>query len=288
MATEQIRTITDPIERAKAAGRQQSTLQVEVDELAVVRREAIDELLDRGLKQVDIARALDITAARLNTIINGGPAPERALLAPKARAGSVVTIAVVAKRETERHRPAVMLSTHDALVKLQGFLGEFKLDSARETVDSGVLIDLNRDNLIVMMGPRVNPLVAQAITTDPAIKWIPDADGQWYLHDARTGREYHSDFDQIRPDPAAPPATCYAHIGRIRRPDGQGSYLYIGGAHAPGTAGAVEYLIRNASEIWGLARRNLWSAVVRVTADYSGTCQRADLATAVYVHGKGR
>ncbi|UBU10064.1 hypothetical protein [Nonomuraea gerenzanensis] len=283
---ESIRQINDPVERAKAVGREQSRLSGLIDELAGIRREAIDEMLRGGMSQADVARELGVTRSRLNKLVTTGPGPERALLVPKPRAGALLTLAVVEKQESTHARPSVLVTTRAAVAQLERLAGEMGLETEVAMVREGIgYIDLNRDNLAVLVGPRISPLIAQAITADPVIKWRRIADTEnWLLTNARENVEYRSDFDE-RDAASTDPRTCYAHIGRIRRPDGEGSFLYLGGAHGPGTAGAVDFFIRNVADLWQRAHRNLWSAVVKVTASPDGkNLLGAELATPIYVH----
>ncbi|HEY9373152.1 hypothetical protein [Streptomyces sp.] len=284
---ERIRRIEDPAERARAVAVEQARLAGQVDELAGIRREAIDEMLRAGLSQADIARELGVTRSRLNKLVTTGPGPERALLVPKPRAGALLTVAVVEKREDQHARPSVLATTHDAVTKLDRLARELGLETEVDRIPEMGYIDLNRDNLAVLVGPRISPLIAQAITADPAIKWHRVGDTRnWLLVDTRKGVEYRSDFDEEEPD-TDEPRTCYAHIGRIRRPDGEGGFLYLGGAHGAGTAGAVEYFINNVASLWEEAHRNLWSAVVKTTASANGKdILSAELVSEVYVHTK--
>jgi transcriptional regulator with XRE-family HTH domain len=286
---EHIRQIGDPVERARAVGREQSRLSGLIDELAGVRREAIDEMLRAGLSQSDIARELGVTRSRLNKLVTTGPGPERALLVPKPRAGALLTVAVVEKQESGRARPSVLVTTQAAAGKLERLAREMGLDTQVAHVSEATgYIDLNHDNLAVLVGPRTSLLVAQAITADPVIKWrkTDDANNNWTLIDTRADVEYRSEFDERKPT-TSEPRTCYAHIGRIRRPDGDGTFLYLGGAHGAGTAGAVDYFVRNIADLWQTVHRNLWSAVVKTTASANGDeILSAELASPVYVHAK--
>lgn len=283
---ERIRQIGDPAERAKAVGREQNRLLGLMDELAGVRREAIDEMLRAGLSQAAIARELGVTRARLNKLVTSGPGPERALLVPKARSGALLTVAVVEKQEDQQARPSVLATTHDAVAKLDRLAREMGLETEEARIPEEGYIDLNQDNLAVLIGPRISPLIAQAITADPVIKWRRSGDSKnWLLIDTEANVEYRSEFDE---EPASDePRTCYAHIGRIRRPDGKGSFLYLGGVHGPGTAGAVEYFVHSVADLWEEAHRNLWSAVVKTTATADGKeILSAERISRAYVHAK--
>lgn len=282
---DRIRLIADPVERAQSIGREQTRLLGQVDELAGIRREAIDEMLRAGRSQAEIARDLGVTRSRLNKLATTGPGPERALLVPKPRAGALLTVAVVEKREDQRSRPSVLVTTHDAVAKLHRLTREMGLEMEESRIPEMGFIDLNRDNLAVLIGPRISPLIAQAITAEPVVKWRKDGD-HWLLVDTREEREYRSDFDVKEPT-SSEPRTCYAHIGRIRRPDGEGSFLYLGGVHGPGTAGAVDFFVRNVAELWGQTHRNQWSAIVRTTASANGKeILDAERISEIYVHGK--
>lgn len=283
---DQIRQVEDPLDRAKAALEAQAHELKVVAELGRIRREALDVLIKGGMKQVDIAKALKISRSRMSQLVTSGPGPERALVAPQAKIGTVVTIAVVQKKETERTRPALLMSTRDAVAKLDRLIHKMDLDTRIDAVPDAGTVDLNRDNLVVLVGPRISPLVAQAITADPAIQWRRDAEGHWFIIDAKAGIEYHSDFD-AREAGDRTPRTCFAHIGRIERPDRRGSFLYLSGAHGPGTAGAVEVLCRDITALWDQVHRNLWSAVVKTTSDAEGgEVLTAEIVSPVYVHTK--
>lgn len=288
---ERIRQIGDPAERARAVGTEQTRLSGLIDELAGIRREAIDEMLRVGLSQAEIARELGVTRSRLNKLVTTGPGPERALLVPKPRAGALLTVAVVEKKESERARPSVLVTTQAAAAKLERLARDLGLDAEVTHVSETTgFIDLNHDSLAVLVGPRTSLLVAQAITADPAIKWrrIDDEANNWMVIDTRAKAEYRSDFDEKKPSTDAP-RTCYAHIGRIRRPDGQGTFLYLGGAHGPGTAGAVDYFVNNISDLWKQVGRNAWSAVIKTTASAKGDeILNVERVSDVYVHTKKR
>ena len=41
-----------------------------------------------------------------------------------------------------------------------------------------------------------------------------------------------------------------AYIARLRRPDGKGTFLYLAGVHAEGTAGAAHFVEHNLPELY--------------------------------------
>ncbi len=281
----QIREIEDPRERARLAHALIGELQAEAAEASRLRREAVAELINkRGTSRVEVADLLGVSRERVRQILTEGPPPEQALLAPDSGA---VTICIIEKGKTDRGRPVITSTTSAAAGKLKDLASSYDMEATEEHVPASGFIDLNRPNLAVLIGPRSSMLVAQAISADPVIKWQPDKNGDWYFTDTRTGAEYHSDFDSSADPGLGWPRTCYAHLGRIRRPDGQGSWLCLAGEHAPGVAGAVELLCRDIASLWEQTRRSLWSAVAQVTVGEDCTTEAVRLVTPVYVHGRG-
>lgn len=284
---EEVRRIADPIERAKRytelIDRMRLTTTLASDERQVVLIEARDV---KGMSQVDIAKGLGLTPARISQMLTSTPGlpPERALLAPDA--GVPVSIAVVEKRDAEHGKPTVLLSTQQAFDKLKELASTLSLQTEKyEAIPPPGIVDLNRNNLAVLIGPRISALIAQVVASDPVIHWRRNKRNHWYLVDSKTGTEFHSDFDNGEPLDDSE-HQCIAHIGRIRRPDSQGSFLYLGGAHAVGTAGAVDAFVREYASIWEQAKRATWSAIVVTKTDKHGDIISADLATPIYVHGK--
>jgi hypothetical protein len=276
----EINAIPNKVDRAKAVLSAQDRHRKMISTLSALRREIIEDMRREGMKPAQIARALGVSSARMSQLTQGGPGPERALIAPDG-AMATVTLAVIEKRENEHDRPALMVSTHQAGRKLERLATGMDLEVDEDIIPRYGRIDLNRDNLVVMMGPRVSPVVEQVIASDPVIQWKQDSHGEWYIVDRDSGTEYHSDFD----DRTRTSGVCVAHIGRIRRPDGRGSFLYLGGAHAPGTAGAVELLVRDLPVLWDQVHRSLWSGIVLTTVAEDGSIT-VELAEPVNVHGK--
>lgn len=282
---ERIGAISDPFERIKAVHARQDSYRKAISSLAVMNRDALEELRQGGMKPAEIAKKLGITRSRMSQLLAAPrehePGPERGLIAATAKTNPEITLVIAEKRENERHRPALVLSTHDAARKLQRLALGLGLEVSEDIVPANGRIDLNRDNVIVLMGPRISPVVEQVIASDPKIQWMQDDAGEWYLTDVTTGTEYHSDFD----DPSRSSGTCFAHVGRIRRPDGKGSFLYLGGVHAPGTAGAVKMLVRDIASLWEEVGRARWSAIARATVSEDGSTA-VDLATPIYPHSR--
>lgn len=283
----EIRRIADPVERARRYTEIIENLGVMTTMASEGRREALNEAIHvQGRPQTEVAKALGLTPARINQMLKpkDGPPAERVLLAPDT--GVSVAVAVVEKRDRETGQPVTASSTNEAFRKLNELAAAMGVGTEEERIPPPGLIDLNRNNLAVLIGPRISSLIAQVVASDPVIQWRRDNRNHWYLVDTRTSQEYRSDFDDGWAPAKQGARQCIAHIGRIRRPDGQGSFLYLGGAHAAGTAGAVDVFVREFSSIWDQAKKSLWSAIVTTRADENGNVISANLATSLYVHGK--
>jgi hypothetical protein len=63
-------------------------------------------------------------------------------------------------------------------------------------------------------------------------------------------------------DPGSP--VDYAYLGRLPRPDGEGSVLIFTGIHPPGTLGVVNLIVADIVELYAQVADHDFSAVVRV------------------------
>lgn len=288
-ALKDLQDIADPVQRARRATEIIETNTAVNASASAIRQEAL-ELLRESMTHTEIARQTGLTRARVSQLL-AGARPERAILAPDP---GPMTICVIERKDAEKGGSTITSSTQAAaveLAELASSLGVTVTDSSShghgiEVVPIPGLIDLNRPNLVVLIGPRSSPLIAQAVSADPKIRWQPDESGDWFITDSETSTAYHSDFDR-NADPGLPwPRTCYAHVGRIRRPDGKGSWLCLAGEHRQGVAGAAEYICRDITPVWEKARRNLWSTVVRVKVSEDGAVADVSLASPLYVHGR--
>ncbi|PRY62551.1 hypothetical protein B0I28_101885 [Glycomyces artemisiae] len=130
------------------------------------------------------------------------------------------------------------------------------LDAVNEEVPPPGLVNLNRPNLIVLTAPRVLPFLEQVLAADSHLGFKEDERG-WYLTDKTVGVEYRSPSDKgINQD--------YGYIGRLPRPDGNGTFLYVAGIHSEGTLGAAEWLSDNVSKLYRQLKTKRFSVLVSV------------------------
>ncbi|MEU4165186.1 sigma-70 family RNA polymerase sigma factor, partial [Actinoplanes sp. NPDC026670] len=223
--------IGDARERALAAHRLIDHYQAAIGELSRLRRESLEDLLAGGMTQTQIAHLLDMSRSRVSQLLSAGVRPERAFLGTGR-----LTVAIGGKQEVGRHDPGDVISAesfkaYNLLADLARSVG---LDASCEVVPPPGHVHLNRPNLIVMTSPRLLPFLGQIMEADPHLRFKVDDSG-WFLSTADGSQEFRSPRDNGE-------NFDYAYLGRLPRPDGKGTFLYMAGIHAQGTLGAAQYL----------------------------------------------
>lgn len=246
--------LEDPTERAQAFHQGVTATQAAGLELSKGRRAALTSMLDSGKTPTDMSRALDVTPSRINQLMTEGPRPARAVLGT-----SKVTFAIGGKYEAEKKNPVLSTEAFAAYQQLSTLSRDLGLDSAYEVVPPPGHVDLNRSDLVVIGSPRILPFISQVLPSDQTYGWDQDDDG-WFLVDKLTGTKHRSPQDRGE-------HADYAYVGRLPRPDGTGTFLYLAGIHAPGTAGAAAWLSENIDKIHRDARNKRWSALIQVEYD---------------------
>lgn len=241
----QLKELPDPLERAKAAHALSAQAQDYGTELQVVRNEAMNETLRVGqLNSTQLATELGISKGRVSQLAKGSP-PERLFLG-----SGKVTVALAEKLEDGklqdgRDKPVQgpVIATEDVQTyeRLRDLADEVGLETAFERVPLGGNVRLNRNNLVVICGPRLSPLIEQILEGDPHLKFGKDSSG-WYLVDQTTDQVYRSPMDRGENGDIA-------YFGRLPRPDGQGTFLYIAGIHARGSGGVIHWLTRELANV---------------------------------------
>jgi hypothetical protein len=266
----------DRLERARQINARIDDHQLAIGELSRERRELFEGLLHTGMTQLQIAEALGMSRSRVSQLLSAGVRPERALLG-----SGRLTVAIGGKHETGRAdgKPLAVLSAealaaYDRIADLARSVG---LNADHEIVPPPGMVKLNRPNLIVLTSPRLLPFVGQVLEADEHLGFAVDERG-WYLVDKTAGKEYRSPIDTGEP-------ADFAYVGRLPRPDGKGSFLYLAGIHGPGTAGAAHYLEDHLAEIYREVRGRRWSALVTCTfAHDTRQITGSDLLTPIYRH----
>ena len=274
-ASDELSGIDDPYELLRVTTARLQTAQEEVTELSRLRRRLVQDLHAQGLSYAQIADAAGLSRGRIHQIRHTGPAPEGAFLG----AGRL-TVVTPLKQEAENARPVVAMEDVTAAKRLEDLARSFDLDMELEHLPLGGEIDLNRPNLIVICGPRLSEVVGRAYDADPALRWERADDGPWTLYDTRTGTSYRSGWDD---DPAVNRDVAY--LGRLPRPDGNGTFLIFTGIHPPGTLGVVQLLTTDIGSLWGQVIDRQFSTVVGVEYDAeTHEPESTELLTPLYVH----
>jgi transcriptional regulator with XRE-family HTH domain len=195
-----------------------------------MRREALEELLREGMSQAEISRSLGLSRGRISQLLASGPPPERLFWGDD----DVITVAIGGKLEAGKAQPGPVVALEDfgTFAELCKLLQSLQLDATHEVIPPSGMVQLNRPNLLVICGPRLSPLLAQVLESDPFLGFALDEHG-WHLVDHHAQEVYRS------------PARMHsdiAYFGRLPRLDTRGTFLYMAGIHAPGPAGIIHYL----------------------------------------------
>lgn len=264
--------ITDARERALAAHRLIDDYQAAIGELSRVRRESLEELLASGMTQTQIAHLLDMSRSRVSQLLSAGVRPERAFLGTGR-----LTVAIGGKQEVGRHDPGDVISAesfraYNLIADLARSLG---LDAACEVVPPPGHVHLNRPNLIVMTSPRLLPFLGQIMEADPHLRFQVDDKG-WFLSTADGSQQFRSPRDNGE-------NYDYAYLGRLPRPDGKGTFLYLAGIHAQGTLGAAQYLVDNLPALYKDFKTHRFSLIVKAEFGRQGV-QSVRQETPIFKH----
>jgi hypothetical protein len=245
IALSQLKELSDPLERAKAAHALAGGAQDYSTQFQVVRNEAMNETLRVGqLNSTQLAAELGISKGRVSQLAKGAP-PERLFLG-----SGKVTVALAEKLEDGklsdgRDKPVQgpVIATEDVQTyeRLRELAEEVGLETTFERIPLGGNVLLNRTNLVVICGPRLSPLIEQILEGDPHLRFGKDAEG-WHLVDRNTGEVYRSPMDRGENGDIA-------YFARLPRPDGQGTFLYIAGIHARGSGGVVHWLNKELASV---------------------------------------
>jgi len=264
------------VELIKRVGEALGEVEQLTSRLGQMRRDEIESLLASGMSQNEIGRRVGLTSARISQLRKSGTPP-----AERAFFGSTSTViaAVAEKLEAGKTAPGPVVSVDDvqAYERLRDLVVGLGLDATYETVKPPGEVWLNRDGLVVICGPRHSALIRQVLEADRVLVFEHDRRG-WYLTDRSTMRVYRSPEDDGEPGDVA-------YLGRLPRPDGQGTFVYIAGIHAAGSAGVVHWLGRELPALYRDVKTRRFSTLIR--CEYSPTTREvvsSERITPIYRH----
>ncbi|MEV5999482.1 sigma-70 family RNA polymerase sigma factor [Streptomyces griseomycini] len=272
---QRIMAIDDPYLLLREVTTRLADAQQEVTELARLRRRVVQDLHAQGLSYAQIAAKAGLSRGRIHQIRHTGPAPEGAFLGAGA-----VTVATPLRRDDERGRTVVAVDDVSSGKRLEDLARSYGLAVTSEHVPVSGEIDLNREGLVVVCGPRMSQDMWNTYAQDPVLRWEKAEDGPWTVVDRLTGTVHRSGQDS---DPARPYDIGY--LGRLPRPDGKGSLLAIAGIHTQGSLGVVQLLGSELNSLWGQVGDRRFSTLVGVEYDPETSEPRSvELVCPLYRH----
>jgi hypothetical protein len=165
--------------RVKAAVDLMTELQAAVIETSRMRKESIAWLRKNGHSMADVAKLMGVSRARVAQLRDAGPPPERAFL------GTQSVQVAVPLRPGEREYVAVEDSSTGQ--KMLALAQRLQLDGELQYIPVSGELDLNREDLVVVCGPKTSAAAAAALSLDPRLSFETLPDGRW----ARGARERH-------------------------------------------------------------------------------------------------
>ncbi|MFF2792386.1 hypothetical protein ACFVT6_37485 [Streptomyces sp. NPDC058049] len=151
-----------------------------VIELSRIRREAIEEAAASGMSQSEITALLGVSRGRVGQLAPQEPPPERAFFGT-----DLMTISLGGKYEAGKlpdENPGEVVAREDLgnFDRLRKLLATLKLDAHYEVIPPSGMVNLNRDNHVVVCGHRLSPIIAQVLEGDDYLRF--EKDRAWH-HD---------------------------------------------------------------------------------------------------------
>jgi hypothetical protein len=254
---ERVRQEPDPIRQARLAGELIAVYQQRGVELARLRKEAIDRAhRTKGLNFAEIAAEIGLTRGRITQIRQTAPAAERALFGV-----GPVTVALPERLLPGRALPVISSEDARAAEAFDDLLSRLSFTVQRFRIPpDGVWRPVG--DVVAICGPKSSRVTAQAIASDPFLRFDADDEGVWAVRERDGSRTYASPMDA-----ATPTWSDVAYVGRVHLP-GTGQIFVVAGVHALGSVGAIDYLTRHLPEIYAEVGTRCWSMVI--ASDHDG------------------
>ena len=251
---EEVRREADPLEQARKAGELMSLYRQRGYELARIRRDAINRVVEqRGVTFSAVGAELGLTRGRISQIRKDAPATERAFF-------GVGPIDVATPTRHSPDRPEGVVALEDA--ESARIVSDLLRELAFEVRPVAIPVDgawTPAHEAVVICGPKSSHISAEILSHDPVLDFHEVEDGRWVIEDRATGHRFESPLD------AGAKGQDVAYLGRVTR-EGK-TVLVVAGVHALGSIGAASYLAENLQAIHDAVGTNDFSMVVRSTFD---------------------
>lgn len=274
-----VRSVRDPIERARLAGELINAYQQRSVELARIRKEAINAAAETGQSFAAIADRLGLTRGRISQIRQSAPPAERAFFGI-----GPVTCAVPLRDLPGRASPVISVEDDLARHRLIALLSDlaFKVDPVG--ISANGAWEPPPGDVVAICGPLNSEMTAEALTSDPFLVFDhePDTD-LWTIRTRDAAERFVSPQDAPagKTDAVTTESSEFSYVGRLAYRDR--TLLIIAGIHALGSVGAVDYLANHLPELYAQVGTDRFSMVVRSEHD-GDTVTKSELAWTPHVH----
>lgn len=247
---EVVRRESDPLHQARMAGDLMSLYRQRGYELARIRRDAINRVVEqRGGTFSAVGAELGLTRGRISQIRKDAPVTERAFF-------GVGPIDVATPTRHSGDRPEGVVALEDA--ESARIITDVLRDLAFEVRPVAIPVDgawTPAHEAVVICGPKSSQVSAEILSHDPVLAFHEVEDGRWVIEDRTTGQRFESPLDD------GVKGEDIAYIGRVTR--GSKTVLVIAGVHALGSVGAVSYIAENLQAIHDAVGAEDFSMVVQ-------------------------
>ncbi|KRE35988.1 hypothetical protein ASG73_15110 [Janibacter sp. Soil728] len=251
---EVVRRESDPLQQARLAGDLMSLYRQRGYELARIRRDAINRVVEqRGGTFSAVGAELGLTRGRISQIRKDAPATERAFF-------GVGPIEVATPTRHSSDRPEGVVALEDA--ESARIISDVLRDLAFEVRPVAIPIDgawSPAHEAVVICGPKSSQVSAEILSHDPVLAFHEVERDQWVIEDRKTGQRFESPLDDGKK------GEDVAYVGRVTR-EGK-TVLVIAGVHALGSVGAATYLAENLEALHDAVGGNDFSMVIRSQFD---------------------
>ncbi|WP_338750166.1 hypothetical protein [Janibacter alittae] len=247
---EAVRRESDPLEQARMAGDLMALYRQRGYELARIRRDAINRVVEqRGVNFSAVGAELGLTRGRISQIRKDAPATERAFF-------GVGPIDVATPTRHSADRAEGLVAREDA--ESARIITDVLRDLAFEVRPVAIPIDGTWNpahEAVVICGPKSSHVSAEILSHDPVLSFYEDEGGRWVIEERATGQRFESPLDD------GTKGEDVAYVGRVTR--GSKTVLVIAGIHALGSIGAVSYVAENLRSLHDAVGTKDFSMVVR-------------------------